>query len=83
MISAIDDLTEERKAELEHALDVLIDSEEFAEELENANYHSFAIFMEEVRDSLCVHSLGDGYENGWGDTVRECMICGKEIVTWD
>lgn len=83
MISAIDFLTEERKTELENALDVILNSEEIAEEFENANHHSALMFLEEIADSLCVHRLSDSYENEWGDTVRECLVCGKEVVTWD
>ncbi len=45
-------MNEARKTELLEALTIVIESDEIAEECENANYHSALGFLEELRDIL-------------------------------
>lgn len=45
-------MTEERIEELKNALTIVVDSEEIAEECENANYHSLVDFLQEILTQL-------------------------------
>lgn len=80
-----ENFTQKEVEELSKAIDVLVNSEQFGNWCENANYHSLTRTLEEFKDDLCVHDwkqtgektyAGDGWEETWVEF--ECAKCGEE-----